>query len=145
MDFHGRRCFELACRGKPPQGIDRMAAAYQEGANAFYQGTGVVPARPPAPVVAQIIGFDIVGPPDRAVGKHCLEHNEQRVPAEHEADHRPHAGRADCLADRVDLFQADAGGFLQQDMLAGADRGHGMLAMEVLRSADRNDIYAGMG
>ena len=145
INFHGRGRFELARGGKPPQGVDRMAAADQESADALGHGTGIVPARPPTPVVAQVIGFDVIRPPDRAVGQQRLEHGEQRVPAEHEADHRPHARRADRLADRDDLFQADAGRLLQQDVLAGAGRGHRMLAMQVLRSADRNDIHAGMG
>ena len=52
--------FEFASGCKPPQGIDGMAPTDQQGTHAVFQGSGIVPSRPPAPVVTQIVGFDIV-------------------------------------------------------------------------------------
>ncbi len=92
-----------------------------------------------------VVHFGVEELADEPLGQHGADGLKQRVPAQHEADQRLHAGLAHRRVERADAGQLQRHRLLHQDVAARLGAGHALLDVKLVRGADGNDADALVG
>ena len=106
---------------------------------------GPLPAAVPLADAVPVVHFGVEQIADRARGDKRLEIDDQRVPAEHEADDAAHAGLGHGVAQGPVLVHRDGDRLFDEDMFAGLGGGDALGGVDVVRPAEVHDVHPRIG
>ena len=129
--------------GTPAQRVDRVAAGREQVAASALAGADPGPAAVPVGDPRQVLRAREADLAQPAAGPQPPREDQKRVVAQLERDDRPDAGLPHRVANAHQLGDVEAGRLLEQQVLAGPGRRHGLLGVQMVRGRDRDDVHVG--